>query len=762
MRYDTILYIEKNLICIILLFYHYQGGNLVKKRILIGVIIADCYVDFQEEIMRGIISQSFKSNCDIAVITPFHNFNNGSRHQKTEEKIYDLILSDRFDGFVYDRNTFYGEGVGEHIDDLLTRSGKPVMLLDSAEHKSFETTSIDDCGAFENITDHLIEVHGLKRIYCITGPKKLFVSEERLKGYRNSMKKHNLPCDRNFIRYGDFWKDAAKTFAKEIISGDIERPEAVVCGNDVMAVTLTNELINSGINVPDDIAVTGYDASVESLQSAPSITSYTRPNYQLGAEAFRRLYRIITGKICNKVPNENGGLRLGRSCGCNGDPALKRSADRRNRIDMRYETQMLYGDMLYDITNVDSISELSDRLDNYTYLIYKIGHVRICLTEKYLDSAVGKYDGELDFNINDKMKQILSKSAVTREYEEYESFSADKLLPVYDENRKYPVAYYISPLHHNNRIFGYIGLSFGKEKMAFGTLYIRWVNYVNIALEQVRVKSRLKRTITTTTRAFMYDEVTGLLSRNGFENKVEEYVPDGNCECIRIQLTGIAKTYYHSGEEKCRKILSSFASVVSQNIKDEEICSVWESNSIGIVTRYTNRAGELFSSICESIKASQHSDENCNIDFTVGTCSMAEYGKKSLADIMHTAAVNRLFTYNVSESSAKPQYDKLCLLRNNIMKNPEQAWNISEIADGLFLSKSYLQKIYKTYFGKSIIEEMIQFRIDKAKNFLVQTDMTITDIARECGYSSYNYFVRQFKISEDISPSEYREKHKPN
>ena len=90
------------------------------------------------------------------------------------------------------------------------------------------------------------------------------------------------------------------------------------------------------------------------------------------------------------------------------------------------------------------------------------------------------------------------------------------------------------------------------------------------------------------------------------------------------------------------------------------------------------------------------------------------------------------------------------------MKNPEKSWNISDIAEELYLSKSYLQKIYKSYFGKSIIEEMIQFRIEKAKNFLSDTDMTITEIARECGYSSYNYFVRQFKIAEGVSPSEYR------
>lgn len=91
------------------------------------------------------------------------------------------------------------------------------------------------------------------------------------------------------------------------------------------------------------------------------------------------------------------------------------------------------------------------------------------------------------------------------------------------------------------------------------------------------------------------------------------------------------------------------------------------------------------------------------------------------------------------------------------MKNPELSWNIKDIASELYLSKSYLQKIYKLYFGKSIIEEMISFRLEKSKELLLKSNMTITDIAKECGYSSYNYFVRQFKAAEKISPTEFRE-----
>ena len=740
----------------------------MNKRILIGVIITECQVDFQKEILRGIISQAFKSNCDIAVLAPLHNFFMDTPHKQTEKKIYDLILSGRFDGFLYGRNTFYSEDIKNHIDNLLMRSGKPVMLMDSADHRSFETTSIDDCAAFEQITDHLIDVHGFNKIYCLTGPRKVFVSEERLKGYKNSMKKHGLYYDRTYCYYGDFWREAAKDLARRMIRGEIERPEAIICGNDFMAISLAEEFASAGIRVPEDIAITGYDASEEGYSFSPSITSFARPNFQMGAEALRRLYRIITGRICNRVHNENGELRTGRSCGCTDDQRVVQRLHRQNRINARFESNMLMSDMLFDITNVDNTASFADRLDNYTYFIYKLRHVSICLTKKYIESPAGNFTDKLDFNIGDDMKTVLEKYAIKRQPAPENYFSSLDILPVFDTERNYSVAYYISPLHYNDNFFGYSAISFGKEPISFGTLYLQWINYVNVALEQLRVKAMMNRTISTANHALLYDDITGLLNRNGMEKAVaglkDRWSRSGKTiDFLRIHLTGLSKTYFQSGEDKCQRIYAEFARKLCDCMSPEEICGAWSNNTFGIVTPLSNRSEEIFNSLSEKIKASQFDDdESCNVDFSLGQFSQQITPETSLGNAMHKAAVNRVFTYSISENNSNPQFDKLCLLRNRIMKNPENPWNISEIAESLYLSKSYLQKIYKSYFNKSIIEEMIQFRIEKAKELLVQTNMTVTEISRECGYSSYNYFVRQFKLAEGMSPSEFRESEKTN
>ena len=738
----------------------------MSKRILIGVIIADCHIAFQSEILRGIITQAFKSNCDVAVISPLHNFSLSSLHKDAEKSIFDLIMSENIDGIIYDRNSLQNEDICRQIDELCKRTEKPVMLLDYNGHKSFETTSVDDRDAFETITDHLINVHGYRKIYCLTGPRNTFSGEERLAGYRTSMKRHGIHIEKDWYEYGDFWTEAPKKYAKRILSGELERPEAIVCGNDVMAITLSKLFIDAGVRVPEDIAITGYDASIEGYQSSPSITSYSRPNFQLGAEAIRRLYRIITGKICGKVPNENGELRLGESCGCAENPSLRHSILRNISINARFESELLYGDMLFDITNADNIATFADRLDNYTYFLHKMRRVRICLTKSYVDATVDKNAEELGFNIGDKMKVVLAKSAIWREAETNLVFSSSEILPDYNEDRSYPSAFFISPLHYNNNFFGYCAVSFGKEPRSFSSLYMKWINYVNVALEQVRIKAIMNRTILNTSKALLYDHLTGLLNRSGIEQEFgKKFSPDNggsSVECIIFELHGLKKAYYQSGEEKSNSIMAAFAKKLRSCIHNKEICGAWASQTLCVISPDSARAEPIYNELCSKIKETQFSsgEENCNIDFSVGVCSFELTEASDLSDAMYKATMNRVFSYTISEPTSNPQFEKLCLLRNRIMKNPELPWNISEIAESLYLSKSYLQKIYKSYFGKSIIEEMIQFRIDSAKTLLTQTDMTVTEISRECGYSSYNYFVRQFRMCEGYSPSEYREKQK--
>lgn len=130
--------------------------------------------------------------------------------------------------------------------------------------------------------------------------------------------------------------------------------------------------------------------------------------------------------------------------------------------------------------------------------------------------------------------------------------------------------------------------------------------------------------------------------------------------------------------------------------------------------------------------------------------------KKTHKPVMMVDGSRHSFFENTASDDRRP-FEKLCIIREKIRNNPQYEWSIDSICKEFHVSKSYLQKSYKSCFGSSIIDELIHFRIDMAKELLEETELSITEIAEQCGYSSYIYFARQFKKVENIIPSAYRE-----
>lgn len=107
-----------------------------------------------------------------------------------------------------------------------------------------------------------------------------------------------------------------------------------------------------------------------------------------------------------------------------------------------------------------------------------------------------------------------------------------------------------------------------------------------------------------------------------------------------------------------------------------------------------------------------------------------------------------------------PYYDRFCILRNEIQLEPQKDWSIDIICKRLHISRSYLQHLYKLFFGTNIISEVKYYRIEYAKYLLISTNMTVSAISLSCGYKNDVHFMRIFKDLNGISPSEFRKKHR--
>lgn len=551
----------------------------MKKRKHIAVIIFDIHEHYQANMLKGVLEQSFFMDTDVSVFSMIQNTDNDTAFQRGEENIFEIINYELFDGVIYVPGIICNQNLKTRLDKALINCGRPVICMDN-ESDIFPSVLAADAKAFERLVDHFIDLHNYKRIFCLTGPKGLIQSEERLKGYVQSLKKHGLKINKEYIRYGDFWENAAVNLAHEIIDGKIERPEAVVCANDWMAINLCNTLTDNGINVPEDIAISGYDFMQEALDNVPSIASYAAPNHNLGARTFQKLWKIITGEDCDLCTTDMGYVITGQSCGC-GKNSKELMIKRKREIKTTQQFEAMYegSNMAEALTNTSDIDECIDKLDNFTYLINGMENYYLCLCYNWDEMTDDEFreNNYLKTGYTDIMNIKLWKSGAER-VDANIQFDKKIMLPALWQDRNTPSAFYFMPIHFNDRCFGYEVLSYGNNVMSYDKLYRSWTKNINNALEFIRVQNCLK---TINQRLFMTsirDALTGIFNRKGFDKYSEEIINKARrnnkklfilaADLDRLKL--INDTYGHSEGDNA---ISVAANALNTSCINNEICA---------------------------------------------------------------------------------------------------------------------------------------------------------------------------------------------
>ena len=163
-----------------------------------------------------------------------------------------------------------------------------------AEDTPYACVRIDNAEASKTVVDYLISL-GHRRIGVISGLKSNPHSIDRLKGYTQALSNAGIPFDANIVVEGDFTIASGPNAANHFAAMK-NRPTALFCMNDEMAIAAIQGLRNHDIKIPEEMSITGFDDIEFSRISDPPLTTVSQPAKEIGKVAMRTLLKKINGE----------------------------------------------------------------------------------------------------------------------------------------------------------------------------------------------------------------------------------------------------------------------------------------------------------------------------------------------------------------------------------------------------------------------------------------------------------------------------------
>lgn len=726
----------------------------MRKRI--AFITANTDTLYQTSMINIMSEKTSELEYDFIVLTHFVNYDNGGDYLRGDENIYSLIDQLSFDGALVDLGSFFSCSLTEKLERMLYEKKVPVIALD-CQSERLESCIQNDRAGFRKLTEHFIKVHGFTDIYCLSGPENEVHSEERINGFKDAFMQCGIPLREENIFYGDFWIGSAKNFAQRIVSGELAKPQAVLCGSDYMALQLCLSLIRSGISVPNEIAVGGYDGNPDVNSYQPSLTSYSSAYLDNAVRAVYRLHEKISGEKLLEAESISY-LRFGASCGCT-EKASENAEISQKMLDNTMRTNIfMHSNYSSAISNVRNLFEVSAALLANTYLLDENGDFFLCLCGDAAENDDISARSEINHGYTDKMRCIVSRTSSGGDLTPQE-FSLESIIPEKYMQEK-PVTYICTPLHYLDTNFGYCVRRYRTEKIVLEQFYGEFCQIAADGIERVRMLAHEKSLNDKISRLSERDILTGLLSRKGVISRMENRDNISPHFAVLYNINYTEQNMTSFGDEYIKQVYVAFSQAVNISCVRGEIAARIRKDEFLVIGRCDDSAfpEQLFINTLKSNIRMIEKQQDISLTKLISHFSAiyddSAEPERFIAELESEAEKRR----NYENSVGNPYITQIYELHDSICEEPQIEWKAGNEAERLGISQSYFQHIYRKLLDVSFNSDVIAARLSLAERLLADSNLTVGEISEKCGYSEQSYFMKLFKRKKGMTALEYRRK----
>ena len=537
-----------------------------------------------------------------------------------EFDLIDMIDLRQFDGIIFDGEGYNVEGMAEKVIRKLREATCPVISI-STIVDGFYNIEFDDTGGIRTLIEHFLDHHHFTRLGFMSGYLTHPDAQIRLKEFQDIMRSRGLPENGVGMFEGDFWFHKGDEAADYFLSQP-ETPEAVICANDYMAISLITAFKKRGIRVPDDIAVSGFDGTFEGQEFLPHLTSATRERVEIARKSLALFEALWKKKSFDMDLNVSSKAIYNQSCGCQ-KLDYQIEAENINRV---YEINRNFSYNLYDaesallkLNKVDSLLMLGNV---FIETSINFGDYNSFFLMLHKDTS-GKLSSDSDFLCPSGEFTPAVWIDKKNEYTESEhSFSVSSLIPKSCSDK--PHFFYIMSVHCVERMFGYAVIEMNSKDI-FNEFYNVWLLNMAMTIETLYKNDKISKLIGKLENLSIRDGLTGMLNRRGFDDHSREAIRQFNskrtvCTMV-IDMDGLKHINDDYGHYEGDRAIKSAAEIINQCCDSGEIAGRAGGDEFYIFApHYSQKQLDRFIERLKSAleRHNRHSNKPYNIELSYG------------------------------------------------------------------------------------------------------------------------------------------------
>ncbi|MDO5732643.1 MAG: LacI family DNA-binding transcriptional regulator [Eubacteriales bacterium] len=213
-----------------------------------------------------------------------------ANNAEEEKRLLEQMLGEGVAALLLCTSSAKGSQIQEDICNLIRSARIPTVQIDRKfELENSPCIYVDSFEGARRLCKHLID-EGYRRIAAITGPPQQFSVTERLRGYRYSLEEAGINYDEDLIYVGDYRVNSGYEAIPSLLPF---RPDCIFAFNDMIALGALKALGDLGKQVPQDIALAGYDDNYYSPMLHVPISSVRQPIEAVASASVERLLALI-------------------------------------------------------------------------------------------------------------------------------------------------------------------------------------------------------------------------------------------------------------------------------------------------------------------------------------------------------------------------------------------------------------------------------------------------------------------------------------